>query len=294
MDFFNKPIVKNIILSVLTLIIGGLCSALGSWNYTEKYFKIKFICLVLFSLLYIAMLIYYSTKEINLSKANEQLSKQNEAFNNAMAGIITICKQSSGSVNTIIHNIISDGKIDLNIWSFDIVCKQVCKEIYDLVCSLHGKSKDFSVSYIKLIEDTNTICMNSFANQNMQKPTIFNKSRKINDMSAYHDAELFQRGKSDFEILLNKEAIKDAFKFSNNENKEKNKKKYNQYIAVPVFCNDSKMIGLLEVMCLNKTVLANTEEELNEIISKYFVPYSNLILLLHKLEKSLLAMPKSK
>ena len=65
-------------------------------------------------------------------------------------------------------------------------------------------------------------------------------------------------------------------------------------MAIPVFCNESKMIGLLEIVCLKKTVLADTEEELNEIISKYFVPYANLTLLLYKLEKSLLATPNTK
>ena len=53
------------------------------------------------------------------------------------------------------------------------------------------------------------------------------------------------------------------------------------------------MIGLLEITCLNETYLAVSERELKEIASKYFVPYTFLILLLHKLEKALLAMPQT-
>ena len=294
MEFFDKPIIKNGILSFLTIIIGAICSSLGTWDSSQKYFYPKLVFIFLFGILYIVVLVYYSTKEANLNNANSELLRQNLAFNNAMEGIVSICKHSSSSVNKIVHNIISEGKIDLQIWSFDIACTQVCKELYDLVCLLHGKRKDFCIVYVKLNEGTNTICTNAFANQNMQKPSILNKNREINDISAYHDAELFQRGTSDFEILLNKEAIRDAFKFNNNANRDRNKNKYNQYMAIPVFCNDSKMIGLLEIVCLKKTVLADTEEELNEIISKYFVPYANLTLLLYKLEKSLLATPNTK
>ncbi|MCD7818391.1 MAG: hypothetical protein LUH07_05005, partial [Lachnospiraceae bacterium] len=60
----------------------------------------------------------------------------------------------------------------------------------------------------------------------------------------------------------------------------------------PVFCNDEKMVGLFEIVCLNKTKLGETEDEIREIVSKYFMTYSFLMLVLYKLEKALVAQPK--
>lgn len=52
-----------------------------------------------------------------------------------------------------------------------------------------------------------------------------------------------------------------------------------------------KMIGLFEIICLNKSKLGDSKEEIEEIVSRYFVPYSFLLLVLHKLERALLAKP---
>lgn len=291
----NKPVVKNLLLSLIVLIIGGICSALGSWDYkSDKAFWIKFILLILFGVIYIVLLAYYSTKEVNLNKINRLLQNQNKAFEDIMIGIISICKQSATEINTTIHNITSSGKIDLQIWSFDKASNWICKEIYNLLCDLHGNSKDFSVGYIRLnesIKPETDIYMSAYANKNMQKPTIFGKNRKITDPHGYHDTELFKINKSDIEIILGNDKINEVFIYENNERQRKNRKKYSQYIAIPVFCDDTKMIGLLEITCLKETVLANNENELEELVAKYLVPYSYIMLLLHKLEKALLAVP---
>ena len=50
------------------------------------------------------------------------------------------------------------------------------------------------------------------------------------------------------------------------------------------------MIGLLEVIGFDDTKLGCvTREEAEEITNKYLVPYANVFLLLHKMEKALLA-----
>ena len=131
--------------------------------------------------------------------------------------------------------------------------------------------------------------MSGFANQNMQMPTIFGLKRLVEDGNSYHDADLFKKSKADIEVLKNKDEIGNAFLFGKSANRDK----YSQYIAIPIFCADRKMIGLLEITCLNETYLAVSERELKEIASKYFGPYTFLILLLHKLEKALLAMPQT-
>lgn len=38
-----------------------------------------------------------------------------------------------------------------------------------------------------------------------------------------------------------------------NQSSKTNREQYNQYIAIPVFCDDTKMGGLLEIVCFNDT-----------------------------------------
>ena len=64
--FLNRPFIKAVLLSVSTLLIGGLCSALGNWNFRgDTFFIFKVIFLLIISIIYIILLAYYSTKETN-------------------------------------------------------------------------------------------------------------------------------------------------------------------------------------------------------------------------------------
>ena len=57
------------------------------------------------------------------------------------------------------------------------------------------------------------------------------------------------------------------------------------------------MIGLLQIACINKTKFnidnenISEKEGIEELVSRYFVPYTFLLLLLHKLERVLIAQP---
>ena len=126
--------------------------------------------------------------------------------------------------------------------------------------------------------------MFEYANQNRQAPSVYDKPRQFKDIdikTAYHDVKLFSEGKSDIDIRMGVKEVDDVFL--------RGRGKYHLYIGIPVFCDDKKMIGLLEVIALDETMLGcTTKEELEEIVSKYLVPYANIFLLMHKMEKALL------
>ena len=67
------------------------------------------------------------------------------------------------------------------------------------------------------------------------------------------------------------------------------------YVGIPVFCDDDKMVGLLEIVGLDDTKFrCKSKDEVEEIVNKFLVPYANVFLLLQKLEKALLAGTKAK
>lgn len=99
--------------------------------------------------------------------------------------------------------------------------------------------------------------------------------------SAYYDLCLFTEAKSDNSIYMGTSEVDKVF--------VRSRGKYHLYIGIPVFCADKKMIGLLEVVGLDDSMLScASKEELDEATNKFLVPYAKIFLLLHKMEKALL------
>lgn len=295
-EFFDKPQVKNVLLAIPGVLIGLFAPDFSNIGNDTKTFWMSVACIVLL-VVYIFLLIYYSTAEVNERRIKKILEERIKTYEEIMMGVDNICKESASGVNAVIHSIIEKGNFNPNIWNFDKACMLVCSQLYALLCNLSGGKKDFRVNYVRLEEDVHPeveIRMSGFANQNMLRPTIFGKKRRIDkaDDRAYHDVELFRLGKSDIEVVLGPDKIDDSFSYTTKESRSKNRGKYSQYVAIPVFCNDTKMVGLLQIMSLNGVCIGQNEKEVLELASKYFVPYSYLLLLLHKIEKAVLAKPK--
>ncbi len=292
--FLNYPFVKSVALGIITLTIGGICSALGMWDSSiDKNFYIKCGILAFLILLYIFLLAFYSTNETNMNKIALLYEKQNKTFEQVMAGMMNVCRKSASGSNKVIKSIVEKSSANLELWNFDEACFWVCKNMYDTLCQI-GNGKDFEILYDRLDERKNQeiyVYTNSFANKDMKRPTVYNQKRNKNDHK-YHDIELFRKNESETEVIIGKEEIDKVFEHEDHDKRNRNKDKYNQYIAIPVFCNDDKMIGLFEIVCLNKTYIAETEDEVREIISRYFIPYTYFALLLNKLEKALISQPQ--
>ncbi|MEI3418830.1 MAG: hypothetical protein V8Q86_09990 [Blautia sp.] len=293
-SILNHPFVKALLLGASTLSIGGVCSAMGQWDFEkDDSLKGKIFVLIVLSIVYIVLLAYYSTNETNEKKIALIYEKQNQAFEEVMSGMMGVCKNTAEGANKVIKSIINDRKANLELWSFNEACFWVCRNVYDLLCKL-GTGKDFEVIYDRLDESEKPetkIYANAYANKDSKRPSLYGKKRSIqNDI--YRDAELFRLNQSDVDVIVGSEKIDEFFEHVSKAKRNKNKKKYNQYIAIPIFCNDKKMVGLFEIVCLNKTYLGETEEEIREIVSKYFMTYAFFVLVLHKLEKALIAKPQ--
>lgn len=297
-DFFNKPVIKAIVIGVLALIISGICSSMGTWDKNvDKAFAPKLLCLVVFSLLYLVALVFYSATEVSEKKETRLFRNQNDIYARLLAGIMTECKYSANGANKVIHSIIEKSNANLQLWNFEDECTRLVDHILTILQKI-GDGNDFEVLYDRLIEDDATeeyVVTVAYANKKKIKPSIYKIKRKIRendkDTQVFHDIDLFNKKSADIEILVDSDEIDAAFGYETKEQRNKNKKKYSQYIAIPVFCNENKMIGLIEIVCLNNTKLANDKEEIDDIISRFIIPYSYLTLVFHKMERALVAKP---
>lgn len=296
--FITKPVVRAIIVALLTVFIGLITSFLGNWDSAQPYFIIKVVVFLGVALAYICFTGFYAKNDVNQRRSYEVLQHQLDTFEDLVISIISICETTASDVNTCIHLVNEKHIIDPNIWNYEKACKLVCERIYDNICKLSG-SKKYGVAYIRLIEDEvseDKVEMIAYANQNRHKPTIYKEKRQFKNVdlkNAYHDLCLFEKAKSDSDIRVGVDEVNEIFAYDSKEKSNKNRGKYHLYVGIPVFCDNRKMVGLLEVVGLDETKFqCFTKEEVEEVSNKFLVPYANIFLLLHKLEKALLAGTK--
>lgn len=296
--FITKPVVRAIVIALLTVLVGLITSSLGSWDSSQSYFIAKVVAFFIIVVAYILFTGYYTKNDVNQRRSYEVLQHQLDTFEDLIISIISICETTASDVNTCIHLVNEKHVIDPNIWNYEKACKLVCERIYDNICKLSG-SKKYGVAYIRLVEDDlpeDKIEMIAYANQNRHKPTIFKKKRQFKNVdlkNAYHDLCLFEKSKADSDIRVGVDEVNEIFAYDSKEEANKNRGKYHLYVGIPVFCDNRKMIGLLEVVGLDDTKFkCITKEEVEEVSNKFLVPYANIFLLLHKMEKALLAGTK--
>jgi len=299
-ESLSKPIVRAVLLGVLTIFFTISISIIGNWDKTQPYFIWKILFVAATACAYVFFTGYYAKIDVNQRRSYSVLQNQLEAFEDLVASIVSICNTTSTDVNKCIHRINEENLMDLNIWNYESACRNICIHIYNNICRLSAGRK-YGVAYVALIEGTekeNEIKMIAYANQDQHKPSIFQVNRRFKETNldnAYHDVQLFHEGRSDIEILVGVEEVNKVFAYSSRARRNENMGKYHLYIGIPVFCADKKMIGLLEVVGLDKTYFnCKTKEEIEEFVYKFLAPYSKVFLLLHKMEKALLAGTQNK
>ncbi len=310
-----KPSVKVTMFCIGSVLLGVLPSILISIN---EWWSI--LILVVFIVAYIFFSVFYEKQQSNLLKENEKLSEKNvkqaeqiTVNNELVQSICALCKSDAENINKVIHDIYidTDGKVALKEWNFQASCDRICNHIHTHIIKNIVSSEDannIGVGYVRLIETSRVgkplgkkqsgkQCeLFAYYHPSFESPSVKGVPRTIErKANTYHDAVLFAENKDEIDILLNKEQIESpgGFFFKNGNNH----KNYTQYIGIPVFCqtscNNNKMVGLLEIVCRNNAKIGNTENEIKLIANTIFSVFAYYILVMHKIEKGLLAKPQN-
>ncbi len=306
--FFNRPPVKAVINGVISLTIATLASVFFSQN--EKSWILGTITLVFFAV-YILCLIFYAIADANLIKRNDELKKDIDTwiksakvYDNAIRGLSALCKISADRTNMQIHEIIDNARIDCSTWNFDLASSLICKEIYTCILKeLCVKTTsagiiDIEVCCVKITERGTRgkvhryVNLCAYYNPSERPPKILKKNRDLESKEQYFDAKLFINNSSDVIILMNSKEIKEHFLMRSDKEYD-----YEQYIGIPIVCESkqaTKMVGLLEIVCKNGCSISDDRKTIRNYVDRFFAPYTQLALLLFKMEKALKAMPASK
>lgn len=289
----HNTVFKSVILAASPIVIGILTAI---WFSKQKpYFPtIWAFATIGASVIYVIFVGIYSRNEVNRNRSILEYSDQVTAYDDIMAGLINGYRHNSDGISAIAKNVEKSRQINLNLWSFDKASEEICYQVYEALRQI-SKTDEICVTYVKRIGDDQDLAvkMTGFYNRERSNPRIFRISRKASDFTIpkYHDVVLFERNASDTEILMSSEEINAVFNYRSPEVREKNKKKYSQYIAIPVMCEDKKMVGLLQVIYRNGTQYSNDKEVVLNMANKYLRPFANYLLLLYKVEKAIMAKP---
>lgn len=296
--FIVKPIIRvsiSIIIPIISTILMTLCF---DYYQTKPLTGKFFFCCIIFgviTIVYIVIQVFLLNYDTSYKDEIDKSEKFTNAYKQSLQAMLVIYKEMSSCLNNMIHKYYETGIMNLKgIWNFDAQSEVICERVFPALEKLASDNPVISVGYVKLHEEckeqTVSLC-GYHTNSKDKHPSIYRKNRKLNDKNPYHDITLFKKfdkdRDSDCEALLTREAVENAFSF-----KASHKVKYSQYFAVPVICisdSESKMVGMLEIICLDNTILAKDEEAADYFIKHFLVPISYLFLLVHKIEKCIIA-----
>ena len=275
--------IRPIVHTVFTLGIGGLCSAMGSWDLnTDEFFFIKLFILILAIVFYLCIIAMYATDEKN---TKDQLKAAIEAEESRLSDQLTDLLQDE---LTVIDNI--SLKLQ-NLLKAHIISREECDSlfisIYRSICIniknyliKYGKGKEFEVLYTDVENKESQLILQTvaFSSTANFKPSQVETPRST-DESDYTDAYLVRRGIITPLCLLSKKEIQAMFAKINRESLDK----YTQYCAIPVFNRDgNKLIGLIQIASLNGSKIDEDMESVVKKINMLSVNYSSILQLIRE------------
>lgn len=277
LDFLKKVQVKSFILTVLPILIGILVPMLlDEGIITKKGIVLLFLSIIL-SVGEIFAIILYG----KMDKKYSDYEEVNQKYKALVA--------SYKNINDIVLNSADDiyKAIKLSGFSKDYIdyehlksnCDAICTSVYELLNTLSSKEDKYTVSIILKVtkEDEEGYITISRKSYSSYRPGSFNTFISKTKVKGYHYDKLFEIDNKEPNYLDTKEKIQGAFLNP--------KLEYSQYIGIPIICSGNKMIGLLQVISCEESLLATNEHGLKELYNNYLCLYPSLILISDKVEQ---------
>ena len=187
------------------------------------------------------------------------------------------------------REIATKGQIDYNNVTLESYCNTLCKNIYDVLCEFQ-LGDDYEVTYVSRI-DAESIQTLGYYNKCQRHPRTYKTPRRINDNNAYIDAQRFRDPSNSSNICLGEKQIDESFIYDRGKIR---KQTYKQYISIPVYCENEGLVGLVQIVALNKSRIVTSEEQFDYISNNYLTPLSLLFLYISKMEQAITAVPPLK
>lgn len=311
--FLEKKVIKIFNININPVIIGGLFSAMGSWNAeTDKWLYVKGVFLIILFVWYTYTSYQYNKiekgkedeikklkeqltdeknkkeKEIDTYKKEQELLKQEiKNYDVGLRELTALFYDSADSINSISRQVLN-GNRTLDIWNFKKVATGICNGIYRLLCEICAPYDDFTVN-IMLTDVTakgkkRNITMIAHKGKYEKYPGKFEEKLYFDKNNTFYAVKVCCSNNTDIRILTTKEEVNEKFVYVDEDHPE-----YSQYVGIPIVCTGNKILCLLQICSFKDNKIAETKAGIVDIISKYILPFTNYALLTYKVEKGLIS-----
>lgn len=302
--FYQRLWFKNTVLISIPSII-SLIGVLISFVPNNAKIILGCICIFLMIVLIVAVVLF-AGQDDRIDKELEKLKDENNQLKVISCHLNTIVKTNaysinsfselteawSKNINSFAYEVSSRGKAQEKCWDkvklFDEICIQ-CRNMIKLYCDNDDNTK-ISVGYISYRKDENDeewVNMISHSNPESTRPHSFGEDEKLSSC-IYHYAELIKDKVSDIEIAVNNDEVRRIFKKISITT---DLSKYTQYIAIPVYCSKKKLLGIFQIVTKYDYIIEENPIALRKFAEENILPFSNMILLVDKINKGLYVKP---
>jgi ribosomal protein L23 len=301
----TKNKLKNIVLRglpVLSTIAGTLLkfsNGIIGWVFASL--------LIVTTLSYLILSSIYTKKEENLEEKVEALTMevdkhkmQSKKHARNIAFMVKFLDHLSKGINDTANGIKEEGAVLYRLFETDTFVEEICYTLKQELAKdleLLYNSNSVQVGYINVFtKGNNRIMYMSGHSSSTNKPSFYRKKVNLDTSSStipavkaynYYIAQKIRDEDSDITIFMDETEILRNFYTANNEDT-----KYSQYILYPLFCEDNKLLGFLEVVLYDECILRDDEKKMMLYIIGTFEKYASLIMIIYKAHKGLLAKPK--
>lgn len=278
--FFLNVVTKSIVLSILPSIYASMIPELILGRTLVKWQKDLFVFTFF---LHIIALIAYGVVEQKQKNLVEKSEKNYNEVKTAKRILITVNKILTDTSNYI-HELVSTKKAHSYIVDWHLMENmgdQVCEAAYRALEKVAEKGEEFSVSIMfKRVENNvhgYTMLSRMAHDNNSHRPKSYRGFVSEEDAEGSYYKKIFDSAPTSARILPTRAEIERNFV-------ECNDVKFSQYIAIPITCKHNRMVGLLQIVAYDKSIIATNKKVLKALCNDYFSVFANLMLLCDKYE----------
>lgn len=272
----NFLLIKNIILQLVAIAIGALCSSLGNWNREQEGFIIKVSFIVIISIFYVLFIIYSIFLEEKRAKENDQrverLEQLNCIYNSVLESIVNISRTTLYDLKYI-----KKGNGKEKVGYIEKMANVLCEQLYKIIAQYD--LGDFHVIYSKKIDNKFIRTIGYAASHGRCIPWHYAKDRRIEKDRAM-DSIIMKTKPEEMIIYYNEEEINKKFYIHDTR-----ERKYQMYFAIPVW-NQKEIQGVFQVLYFTESTFFNNKQILNEFLKNIFPQYINITVLINELYES--------
>lgn len=306
--FYQKSWFKNTILISIPCLISTIGVIISLTENLSKIAKNTLTIIIIVSMLILVFaVLLFANQDDKIYNNYQDTLKENEKLLNLLAHMNNDLKTSnmtiaifsdlfenwSKNINTFANKVLNKQFVSDTSWDkikyFDTICLQ-CKNMIKQYCKNEDNSK-ISVGFVQYSENEygdQTVHMIAHSNPISSRPKACKKEQKLSE-SPYHYADLIKDEDTDIEVAVNNEEILRIF---NKISKNTDLTKYCQYIAIPVYCTSNKLLGIFEIVTKYDYIIESERISLLKFAEEKIIPYSNLIVLVDKINKGLYVNPE--